>query len=1157
MKPLDPLTVALAGTNLIEASAGTGKTHTITNLYLRLLLELRLSVGQILVVTYTNAATAELRARVRDRLRQALAAFEAGGNGDDDFLDRLVAARREAGMLEQDRVQLVVALHGFDEAAIFTIHGFCQRMLQENAFESGVAFDTELITNQSPLLTEVVQDFWVRELHAAPPDFVHHLAESKTTPTSLEQLATRVIAHPDMPVLPTDDGESPDDDLDARVLRLRLDFIGYARRELRRRKERARTQSFDDLLYRLAEALRGPGGAYLAETIRQRFRAALIDEFQDTDPVQYEIFRRAYRDGDAVLFLIGDPKQAIYAFRGADVFAYIQAKHDAAGAPRTIDVNYRSDPSLVAAVNALFGRLQQPFVFADIPFIRVKPAPGATDRLGGGAAGEPPLHILLVDPATAKTRGRVINKGWGETELPRFVAAEIVRFLGSGATIGTRPVAPSDVAVLCRKNKQAAMMQEALRDLGVPTVLETEASVFETPEAEEVERVLLALADPGDARAIRAALCTRMMGENAAGLRLLDQEEQRWDEWVARFQRWSDLWTQRGFVAAFRALLDAQGVQPRLLALLDGERRLTNVLHLLELLHAASTEERRGPQALVQWLAQMRTDVDSRAALAGEAAQIRLESDAAAVKLTTVHKSKGLQYPIVYCPFLWDGALLGHGDKDAVRFHDPDDGNRLKLDIGSAEHDAHEALAETEAFAENLRLLYVALTRARHSCTVVWGGFYGAEHSALGYVLHQPAAAETADEPKPHPSKRSRTARPEGPPSSGDVSKGARWTKSPLPAPDAVRQATAIHIKSLFSSRDDADVRAEIEALAATAPDCIGVGTLSVEPVARYTPPAGATPTLACRSATRELRPIWRVSSFSALAASGARLSLPAEEGLDHDAAVETGAAGATAPAVATPIVLHEFPRGARAGQLVHQVLEDLDFAADAQALAGQVRRTIHGFGFDDVWAEPLARALADVLGTDLGAGASPLRLRDVPLARRTSELEFMLPVAGEPSADLLTAKRIAAVLARHAAAPVPPDYAARVAALGFGALAGFLRGFIDLVFERDGRWYLVDYKSNMLGPRPQDYEPERLLGAMSEHHYFLQYHLYVVALHRHLASRLPDYDYERDFGGVRYLFLRGMAPRYRRHNGVFRDRPSRALIESLSDVLAGRQEAP
>lgn len=1126
MTPLDPITVPLTGTNLIEASAGTGKTHTITNLYVRMLLELRLYVSQILVVTYTNAATAELRTRVRRRLHQALAALDSAGNSGDDFFDQLVRARQANGSLAQDREWLVDALHGFDEAAIFTIHGFCQRMLQENAFESAVAFDTELIRNQSPLLTEVVQDFWVRELHAAPEAFVRHLDARKISPTALEHLAMRVITHPDMPILPAI-GAPHDDDLDSRLLQFQLDFIEYTRRELRRRKEQARQQSFDDLLHRLVEALRGPGGAILAKTIRQRFHAALIDEFQDTDPIQYEIFRRVYLDTNAVLFLIGDPKQAIYAFRGADVFAYIQAKHDAASAPRTLNINRRSDPRLVKAVDTLFGRLTKPFVFDDIPFIHVRPAPDAIDHLGGTAAGQPPLRILYVDRAIAERgQGGVINKTWGEQPLTRAVAGEIVRFLESGATIDGRPVEPGDIAVLCRKNKQAALMQETLRELGVPTVLQTEASVFEAPEAAEMQRVLLAMGGPADSRAIRAALCTPMLGQSAADVCALDRDEQRWDDWVGQFTLWHDLWTQRGFVAAFGALLDSQDVQARLLGLLDGERRLTNVLHLMELLHAASTEERRGPHALVQWLTQMRTDSDARAALAGEAAQIRLESDAGAVKLTTVHKSKGLQYPIVYCPYLWDGALLSANDEKAVRFHDADDHNALKLDIGSSERDAHAALAEREVFAENLRLLYVALTRARHCCTIVWGQFRHAESSALGYVLHQPRGSD-------HP-----------------------------------REATAAHIKSLRKAPDDRAFRAELEALAASAPDAIGIADLSIQPVDRYTRMVAEAGALRCRVASRSLHRTWRVSSFSALAASGATISEPAETGLDHDATIDIAPSEEPPPQPAdeTLVVLHDFPRGTRAGQLVHQVLQDLDFEASGPIASEVVAQLLGRFGFEGKWAVPLSRAIADVLATTLADGATPLRLRDIPLSRRLNELEFILPVADESRIEqlgtattprpqgpaLLTAARLARIFARYATPPVPSGYAQQVRDLGFSALAGFLRGFIDLVFEHDGRWYVVDYKSNMLGPQADDYRPSKLSEAMSQHHYFLQYHLYVVALHRYLASRLPDYDYDRHFGAVYYMFLRGMAPGYAHHNGVFHDRPPRLLIERLSAVLAG-----
>ena len=1121
MMPLDPLAVQLSGANLIEASAGTGKTYAITNLYVRLLLERELTVSQILVVTYTNAATAELRARVRQRLRDALRVVDAGPGGDA-FLDQFMQQRRGLDMLASDRVRLVVALHGFDEAAIFTIHGFCQRMLQDNAFESGMPFDAELVTNESPLLTEVVQDFWVRELHAAPEGFVGYVADKRITPSTLENLAVKVISHPDMPVLPTADDavlrglELPAEQApEAHTLGLKLALVEYARRELRRRKEQARLQSFDDLLHRLAEAQRGPGGARLAEAIRSRFRAALIDEFQDTDPVQYEIFRTAYLGSDAVLFLIGDPKQAIYAFRGADVFAYMRAKEDVGGTPHTLGVNWRSDPSLIKAVNTLFGRVQQPFVFDAIPFLPAAAQADARDCLGGTCTGEAPLQILFARRTGQQSKDGRINKEWGA--LSGAVAAEIARFLSSGATIGDRRVVAGDIVVLCRKNAQAAEMQEELRALGVPSVLQGDASVFEAPEAEEMERLLRALADPGDARAIRAALSTALLGQDARDVAALEHDEQRWDDWVRQFHAWHDRWTQRGFVAGFRALLDERDVPQRLLGLLDGERRLTNVLHLLELLHTASTEERRGPQALVRWLHAMRTEVDARAELAGEAAQMRLESDAAAVKLTTVHKSKGLQYPIVYCPYLWDGALLSKGDKDALRFHDAD---RLVLDLGSSAYAAHLKLAERETFAENLRLLYVALTRAQHRCTVVWGAFRSAETSALGYVLHQPQ------------------------PASGDP-----------------RAPTAEHIKSFFRARNDTTMRAELDVLAAAAPGCIGVTDLSQEPAGRYVPAEAEPARLECRTATRELRRLWRMSSFSALASSGAVISQPAEEGLDHDAATEPAAMAPppTAPPPQSLVVLHDFPAGARAGQLIHEVFEHFDFQDTDAALRSSVTAALAHFGVDDKWADPLRRAVADVVATPLGDDHRALCLRDVPPGRRLNEMEFVFPV-GEPDAvgdggkdgtALLTRERLAAVFARHAHPPVPADYPERLRALGFTPLTGFLKGYIDLVFEHAGRWYVVDYKSNRLGVHPEDYRPEHLSVAMSEHHYFLQYHLYVVALHRYLTRRLAGYEYDRHFGGVYYLFLRGMAPAHARGTGILFDRPSRQLVTALSTALS------
>jgi exodeoxyribonuclease V beta subunit len=1200
--PLDPSRVTLSHTTLIEASAGTGKTHTITTLYVRLLLERGLQPSEILVVTYTNAATAELRARIRRRVRDALVASEASGAAGDTTLD---AQRRT----------LTAALCAFDEAAIFTIHGFCQRMLQEHAFESGVPFDTQLVTDQVPLRDEVVRDFWAREVYGAPEPFVRYLQQQRITPAALLRLAQTAVAHPSMPVFPehlaaADTGldtwreaharvvslwhaerdgvvrllassdalkgnrYSPEairkswapqmdvelaaatpgivtrfdkfekfttsalreatkkgrtspahpffDACDAlheadaavenafanRLLRLQLDLVRYARREIPQRNQRANTQSFDDLLHRLDAALAGPGGGVLAARIRNRFRAALIDEFQDTDPVQYDIFRRVYRGRDEALFLIGDPKQAIYSFRGADVFTYIDARRDAGKTAYTLATNWRSGPRLVTAVNTLFTQARDPFVFDGIPFRAVDPAPEARDALAGTAVGHAPLQILLARPPDGK---QIINKGPGAVAVTQAVAAEIVRLISSDATIVTsekvRAVEPSDIAVLCRTNAQASDMQEALRALRVPSVLHGDASVFDAPEATELERVLRALADPRDAGAVRAALATTLMGLSGDDLLDLQSNEPAWDTWLRRFQEWHDAWRQRGFVPAFRHVLDEHGVQRRLLALTDGERRMTNLLHLGELLQTALTEAQRGPQALLEWLDLMRHDPTARADLGAEAAQIRLESDDRAVQLVTIHKSKGLEYGIVFCPYLWDGMLLHGEDKQQVRFHDRQNDNRLTLDIGSTEHAAHIEWAEEEALAENLRLLYVALTRAKHRCTVVWGPFNEVETSALGYLLHQSRAV----------------------------------------APGANRaRAAAERIKGL----DVDGMRADLDRLVSAADGTIAVGDLSYAPSAPYTKPGQREEILQCRTTDRVLHPGWRTSSFSALTAY-AGVSRAAEEGLDHDETTEDDAVEAPTmrPTEQPPVVLHAFPAGVRSGLLLHEVLQHLDFQqVDDTLLRASLAETLRRNGFEADWADALCRAVTDIIDAPLDG---QLRLRAIAARQRLNELEFIFPVAGETATGMLTGARLADVFRRHGTAPLPPDYPERVRQLGFGPLAGYLRGFIDLAFEHAGRWFVVDYKSNLLGPHADDYGPPRLAAAMAQHHYFLQYHLYAVALHRYLTLRRSDYDYDQHFGGVLYLFLRGMSPQHPPGCGVFRDRPARALIEGLSAALA------
>ncbi len=1197
MKTLDPLRVALEGTDLIEASAGTGKTYTITTLVLRLLLERRLPIEKILVVTFTNAATAELRDRVRRRIREAAEAFEACERGhtvDDEVLAGLVAASPDPAA---SHGLLLEALAGVDEAAISTIHGFCQRVLAEHAFEGNVRFDLELVQDETPLVTELTEDFWGSRLSVASEARLRFLAASRVTLDALRRLAWLAVKWPAMPVVPpapqadpdgavaayvaararalevwererdrieallarldgrkyrwthkwcgeldqvlreeravvdsykmldrftpglvhaAAKGEPPQHEffelcealLEARALAerelsawlrsLQHELVDYARSELARRKLERGVQSFDDLLHGLDSALDGPHGDELALRIRARFPAALIDEFQDTDPLQYRIFRKLYSAPGCSLFLIGDPKQAIYAFRGADVFAYLGAARDVGERVHTLGTNFRSDPGLIRAINAVFSQAPSPFLLEGMEFSPVGPRQGARDLMAPG------LSVLFV-PREGRTGQQtdMIVGAWHERELPRLVAREIARLLAGRPELDGRPLGPGNVAVLTRSNAQARDIQNALGALRIPAVLHGDSSVLDSTEAEELGHVLAAMADPADAARLRAALTTHLFGLSAEALFRLSEREQELERWIGRFFAWHEEWERSGFVQAMHRLMRDAGVGARLLALVDGERRLTNVLHLVELLHRAAISGHLGIAGLVAWFDEVRADEDARRGLAPDSAQIRLESDAAAVQLTTMHKSKGLEYPVVYCPYLWSSTELRPAAKQYLTFHDPDDELRYKLDLRPAsEKDERIKQANLEALAEGLRLAYVALTRAKHRAVVVWGAFNGGENCPLAWLLHQPADA--------------------GPYHSA---------------------------KQLVHLGDDRQLRADLARLVEAGQGSIEVVELDESPTPVYEPAGLEAAGLVARRATRTLDRGYRNSSFSALAASAdAPLPVPAAEGRDRDELVVAGALPRPAPSAGEKVRLADFPRGAKPGELLHSILEHLDFQSrDEAAIAALVEGQLARHGFDNArWSKLLVEGLLAVVETPLGAG---MALREVAPGARSAEMEFVFPVAEPPSARL-SARALADELARHGSA-LPPGYVERVAGLGFAPLSGFLRGFIDLVFEHDGRFYLVDYKSNHLGDHTGDYGPGRLVEAMAHHHYYLQYHLYVVALHRHLRLRLCDYDYDRHFGGVRYLFLRGMSPAHPPGCGVFTDRPPRELVEGLSALLA------
>ncbi|HEU5077101.1 MAG TPA: exodeoxyribonuclease V subunit beta, partial [Polyangiaceae bacterium] len=893
-------------------------------------------------------------------------------------------------------------------------------------------------------------------------------------------------------------------------------LVAYARAEARRRKLEGRLVSFDDLLQKMSEALAGPHGEVLAKRIRRKYPAALIDEFQDTDPIQYAVFSRIYGKQQSSLFLIGDPKQAIYAFRGADIFAYLKAANDAGANTWTLSTNYRSDRSLVRALNTLFRRPWRPFLLDGISYVEVTPRPGATDALQqpGVPDSERRLEILFVERAKLGIGQRAINRRFSDQCLPDWIAADIARLLASGARIGGEMIRPNDIAVLTRTNQQAHEMGHALRRLRIPSALIGDTSVFDTKEAAEMRLLMRAMADPQSGGALRSALCTPSMGVSASELAELASDEAAWERWVDAFRHLHELWETRGFVHAMQTLMREREVSARALALLDGERRMTNLRHLTELLHQAEANQHLGVSGLSSWFDEVVFNPAAREGLAPDTLQIRLESDDHAVRLTTMHKSKGLEYPVVYCPYLWRDANLFQQDTKNLKVHDESGAHQLRLDLRPVDaKSAALASAQRESLAEHLRLAYVALTRARHRTVVVWGAFGRAEDSPLGYLLYQPSEELGALSETP----------------AGRIAK-----------------------------MSDSELLRGLGELERSSEGAISVRTLEPEPAPEYLRASAAPEQLLARPLTRPIDRSQRTTSFSQLTQHHERETLVASLGKDVDDVLPNDPP--TPPdALGDTVSLAEFPKGARTGELLHAILEHADFTSPA-SLEAQVALEFQRYGVaSDEWAGVVCEALTSVLETKL-PGADDLRLSKVTAKRRVSEMEFTLPLgrAPRPSSSerrtLLSSARLAAVFERHAPELGAP-YLERVKSLGFSPLSGFLRGFIDLVFEHDGRFFVVDFKSNHLGVHASDYAPPLLRAPMAEHHYYLQYHLYVTALHRHLGARRPNYDYDRDFGGVHYLFLRGMAPRHPSGTGVFFDRPARALIEALSALFEGEQE--
>lgn len=1153
-EPYGPLPT---GTTVLEASAGTGKTHAIVGLAVRYVAEAGIDVSQLLLVTFSRAATQELRERTRDRfvvVAAGLADPELARAHADELIRHL--AQADSDEVRRRRARLLAALSDFDAGTIATTHSFCQRMLDELGLAGEHDPGSRLVESVDELIGTVADDLYLNRYARTEPPF--SVKEAHT-------LALAAVRDRHAVLMPKGDSAAGE----------RVAFATAVRAETERRKRLAGLRDFDDLLVLLHDVLADTEhGPRACRRIRERYRVALVDEFQDTDPLQWDILRRSFH-GHTTLVLVGDPKQAIYAFRGAEVLSYLDAVAHA-DTRKELTTNWRSDAGLLAALDHLQGG-------AALGHKEITVYPVAATRPWSRLSGLDELVTPLRLRCLPRTGAGPLNKsgfpavGRMRAKVADDLAADIVRLLESGVSLAAtgqsshagrvmpnagaaatfggpivepggaqdsnagidrsspsgeiggrladgvspdnvtrRPISPGDIAVLVRTRSQIDVVRAALDRVGVASVLAGGTSVFATSSATDWLWLLRALEQPHRGDRVRLAACTPLIGVTATeidsgGADLVGRVS-------AQLRDAARLFARAGFAAVFEKISAEADLAHRLLAVENGERQLTDLRHIAQLLDQVSLTESLGLTALTRWLADRVRDPAS-----GSVADRsrRLDRDAAAVQIATVHASKGLEFPIVYLPFAWDNAKNPY--PATLLFHD--DNDMRVLDVGGPDASGYaerKLRSETEEAGEELRLLYVALTRAMCQVVAWWA----------------PAITTAAS-----PLHRMILGRPDG----GDT----------VP-PRATVPADAVAPGLLSAWAGVAAQAISVTAVAGT--DEIAIQRVRTEPV---------TGELAAAHFDRKLDHQWRRTSYSALTASAHGPATPELE-------IEPEDSRGPADEPSTPVIavveevfsgaaslMNSLPYGAEFGTLVHAVFELID--TDATDLAAEVDTRCRAV-IDELMAEAdpsvLSTAVLAALRTPLGIGS----LADISTRDRLNELEFELPLAGgdTPSTESATLRQIADLLRTH----LPSDddlfvYADHLATLDDIPLRGYLTGSIDAVLRvtdgADTRFVIVDYKTNRLGTGDltvDHYTRDRMAAEMLRSHYPLQALLYAVALHRYLRWRLPDYDPARHLGGARYLFVRGMiGPETPTSHGVFDWNPPASLIIALSQLLAG--EAP
>lgn len=1144
-------TELVSGTQLIEASAGTGKTYTIALLVLRLILEKNLSISQILVVTYTTAATKELKDRIRQRLITAKQVLNSDSNSDIELSTWLQQLQLDNTNIQQ---RLDQALANLDQANIFTIHGFCQQILNAYALETGQNFALSL-NHDLPAIKEFCsQDFWRQHIYALQPAIASIITAYYDNPTTLlkslqglnlhanilppvttikplcqqfkqlKLLAAQEFPHiskiltdefatenfktklkeqftqsiqelsawfaDENAILPTletlfclsetnliqslngnkfrktktiSSEERKQNYLDSLELNHTsfnqfeplLQQISLALRvklahELQPRVEaefqRRNQLSFDDLIHRLAHAIQT--NPNLKHILQQRLHVACIDEFQDTDPQQWLIFSNLFAAKHQALYLIGDPKQAIYKFRGADIFCYFNAQKSAQN-KFTLSKNWRSHPYLVQAINTLFQR-PQAFLFPELEF---NPVMAAQKHATGHINTNAPMCLWQLELNPKNKAGYWTNQLATEA-IQIAVVNEILSLLSHKFSLSEaqhqRALMPQDIAILVRTNKQAQAYQHVLKQAGIPAIMQQLESVFQSPQAQELYYVLQAILNPNDIKLLKQALSLNWFSLNGNDLHQLTQNETLINTWIARFNHYHNCWLEQDLLCMLQELYATEQVIKHLAKLEQPERAMSNLFQLAELLHQQSIELQLQAQASLSYLADLITQASQQCA---DTEQLRLESDANAVHILTLHRAKGLEYPVVFCPNLWQEQ---HNLNSETKLIQASIAGNTITDLGSEQFELHKAQAMREQQAEDLRLAYVALTRAKYRCYLIWvdtGTSKTPNNSSLAYLLD-------------------------------------------------------------FSQDNFQQQQTKLQNLATKQHEVFAYQLLAANPeITGYFSPKISIPNqLSAKKSKRYLDNNWQISSYTSLDKQVQTPPFKTSTNIEIDLQLE-------------------LPKGATTGNVLHHLLEFNLFNTLATVTTGiNLQRDKiciqHGLVLEN--PELINQLLANVVNTPLSLDDPEFCLKNLAPQSYSKEMPFYLaiqPLQVSALNNLLLSE---------------PNFQALMPQ----QLAGYLTGFIDLVCEYRGYYYVIDYKSNYL----PNYDAENLALAMQQHNYGLQYWLYSLVLHLYLQENLPNYSYAQHFGGVKYLFVRGMQAEIPA-SGVYATKPDIETLNKLAQL--------